>query len=100
MTINIDFNELQLLWMWILSFFPECCISLQCNNNLSSVLTLIKKIDSDIHLVSFYRKYRDLKDTINQKYQLSSNSKILASNLFVKLPFVKIDTQNDTFGLI
>lgn len=56
-----------------------------------AINVLLKKVESDLDLVSFFKKYRNLKDTINNKYKLSKNPDILASNLFVKLPFVVIN---------
>lgn len=79
---------MHLLWAWLLSFSSRFLCS---SSTLVAINVLLKKVESDLDLVSFFKKYRNLKDTINNKYKLSKNPDILASNLFVKLPFVVIN---------
>ena len=46
---------------------------------------MISKVEEDLSIYTFFKKYRSLKDTLNKKYQL--NSEVQPTSLFAKLPY-------------
>jgi hypothetical protein len=64
----IEFDESDLFLMWLTSRFGGLFNRCGCNKNLKILMKIFEKVEKDLNINTFFKKYRILKETVNRRY--------------------------------